>query len=245
MAATSDSGWQLCLLGRWELLLDGRPVRVTTRQQRLIAMLAILPARPRAVLAGLLWPESHEVQAAGNLRAAIWRIQHELPGLLECVQSVPRLSGEVSVDLKVLTDLADSVERPDWAYAAGEVAFLCRADLLPGWYEEWITPEQERIRALRLAVLQRVSQRMIALGNPRNAMDAAMAALSIEPLSETSEFLVIQAEVALGDHAVAARNFERFRTRLNQELGIEPAHRIRQLLGSESDGPEWAESNIN
>ena len=65
-APPRDRGWQLQLLGTWELRRDGRRLDAPRSVQRLITVLVLMEARPRSFLSGLLWPESSEEQARGT-----------------------------------------------------------------------------------------------------------------------------------------------------------------------------------
>jgi DNA-binding SARP family transcriptional activator len=222
--------WRLHLLGPWELFRGRERVHVTLRQQRLIAALALLPLRPRAVLGELLWPESPNGQAAGNLRAALWRIRHELPSLLEFRDDDPRLCGRVRIDVEEFRHQLRDIGTINWVYDPGLVRLIYRAELLPGWYEDWLTFEQERIRRQRLFGLHTMCGKLLDAGNVPAALEAAILAVSIEPLSETSQTLLIQAQLEAGDYTGAVRQFHAFSDLLDRELGVEPPPRLHRML---------------
>lgn len=95
-----DHAWRLQLVRPWRL--DGRdgPVRVSSRQQRLISLVALQGARPLGVLARILWPERTDRQASGNLRESLWTINHQLPGLLVADTQEVDLVDSVVVDTR-------------------------------------------------------------------------------------------------------------------------------------------------
>src|SRR5512137_2723061 len=69
---------EIRFLGQFEVLLDGKPVLISTRNgQALFAYLALNAgkAQRRERLAGLLWPDSSEESARGNLRYEIWLLR--------------------------------------------------------------------------------------------------------------------------------------------------------------------------
>ncbi|MFP5312623.1 MAG: SARP family transcriptional regulator, partial [Actinomycetes bacterium] len=68
MTGTSTQEWHLGLLGAWRLQRGNKTFPVATREQRLLACVGLLGRRHQSYLAGLLWPGSSEMQAAGNLR---------------------------------------------------------------------------------------------------------------------------------------------------------------------------------
>lgn len=224
--------WELHLLGCWQLHARGTPQSVGSRQQRLIASLALLGPRSRGYLAGLLWPESTEQQAASSLRVTVFKIRHQLPGLLAGGSDPLRLSDDVYVDLDRLRDGADS------ALAGGEpppglTELLYSAELLPGWYDDWLLFEQERLRQLRIAALEALARRLLGDDRPEAAVAAAMHAAAIEPLRESSHALVIRGQVRAGNEAGARRTYDDFRRRLAEEMGLEPSTRLAQLAMGE------------
>ncbi|MEO6505605.1 MAG: BTAD domain-containing putative transcriptional regulator [Terrimesophilobacter sp.] len=229
---TSNPRWFLKLLGPWQLLNGGELVHVTLRQQRLITALAILPRQPRPVLAGTLWPDSSEALAAGNLRAAIWCVAHELPNLLASDHDLLRLAGPVSIDVSILLDRLGSFLGHDWSYEPSFLPLLQNSELLPGWYEAWLAPEQDSLRQLRLSVLDALGRGLLAHGDFGHARDSAKIAIAIEPLNESSHNLLIRSFLALGDRSEAVRHYLLFRAMLIDELGIEPSSQFAELVTS-------------
>lgn len=224
-------GWTLNLLGGWQLFRGPDPVRVTRRQQRLVAALALLPGRPRVVLASTLWPDSREAQAAGNLRAAIWRTEHEMPGLLCSACDPPRLSSQVSVDAALLNERLAFIVDNDGGEAES-LPLLQSAELLPGWYDEWVLWEQDRLRELRLCALDAVGRRLMVHREVGHAVDAAMIAIRLDPLSESAHRLLVEAHLALDNRAAAVRVYRQFRAALKRELDIEPSESFTELIRS-------------
>ncbi|WP_235781474.1 AfsR/SARP family transcriptional regulator [Sinomonas notoginsengisoli] len=203
-----------------------------SRQQRLIASLALLGPRTRAYLAGLLWPDSTEQQAASSVRVTVFKIRHQLPGLLAENPDPLRLSDDVCVDLDRLRDGADS------ALAGAEphprlMQLLYSAELLPGWYDDWLLFEQERLRQQRLVALEAIARRHLQDDQPDAAIAAAMHAAAIEPLRESAQALVIRSQVRAGNTAEARRTYEDFRRRLAEEMGLEPSTRLERLVMGE------------
>ncbi|WP_171041284.1 AfsR/SARP family transcriptional regulator [Sinomonas susongensis] len=221
--------WELRLLGCWQLLGNGLPVAVGIRQERLITALALMGQRPRSYLAGLLWPESGEQQAAGSLRSTVFKVRHQLPGLLSDSLEPIGLGPTVTVDVRRFRERAELVR----AGAAPEPDFeelLFGAELLPGWYDDWVIFEQERLRALRVATLEATARQHLARDEADAAVVAARQAAAIEPLRESAQALVIRAQVQAGDTAGAYRTLEEFRSRLRDELGLEPSDRLKAAL---------------
>lgn len=223
--------WEVRLLGGWQIRHGNLPVKVTSRQQRLIAVLALHGSEPRAFLAGLLWPDSSERQAAGSLREAIWMISHQLPGLLEESRDPLALAPDVTVDVREVRRRLAALDGGRGVRQRPALLDLLRtAELLPGWYEDWVMAEQERWRQLRLKALERLASQYLERGEIDRAADAAGIAIAIEPLRESAQRLLLQAHIADGNYAQALQAFESFKSRLRKDYGVEPSAQITNLM---------------
>jgi DNA-binding SARP family transcriptional activator len=227
-----EFGWELNLLGYWQLRLNGQPQEVGSRQQRLISALALLGSRSRAFLADLLWPDSPESQAAGNLRASVFRISHQLPHLMQASPGSLALNPDVAVDVDRVRGLMREIESSgdSSSMPIDAIDSLRTADLLPGWYEDWVIFEQERLHQQRLNSLETLARRSLARGDISSAKDAAAAAIAMEPLRESAHLLLVRSHLAEGNQASATRVYHELRNRLRMELGISPGHAFTQLL---------------
>lgn len=221
--------WDLRLLGCWQLERDGAAHRVGVRQQKLIAALALLGPRPRGFLAGLLWPDSTEERATGSLRIAVYKIRHELAGLLAEDSGPLRLAAQVRVDVAELRAGAEAI-RAGTEVDAGVVDLLYGGELLPGMYDDWLLFEQERLRQLRICALEGLARRHLGDGHPDAAVVAAMHAAAIEPLRESANALVIRGQLGSGNPAGARRTLDEFRHRLATELGLGPSPDLERLV---------------
>jgi DNA-binding SARP family transcriptional activator len=230
MDGTSCHGWELKLLGYWQLKRDGTPIDVGIRQQRLIAALALLGARSRHFLAGRLWPDSSDSQAAGSLRASVFQVTHQLPNLLCYSNDSIFLDPDVKVDFNTVRWLIADIENAGPDVGADATDVLRNADLLPGWYDDWVIFEQERLQQQRLDALETLAKHFLLVGDLNRAIDAAHVAASIEPLRESAQLILLRGHLEAGNTAWALRVFNEFRTRLRSELGVSPSRRFAELL---------------
>ncbi|WP_442545489.1 AfsR/SARP family transcriptional regulator [Arthrobacter sp. KN11-1C] len=232
MVSSPDPQWSLTLLNGWTLSRDGRRQKVAHRQQRLITALALLGERPRTFLSGLLWPDSSDAQAAVGLRVSIWHINHELPGLLDAdgtTEVSVALSEQVLVDV---TELERELHAPPSELSGSYPRWerLRTAELLPGWYEDWILAEQERFRAVRTTALDSIAAFHLSQGNAEESKAATTMAISLEPFRESSYQLLIQAHLATGDLVSALRTYKSYSAELRQEFGVGPSPSLAKLI---------------
>jgi DNA-binding SARP family transcriptional activator len=209
------------------VMLDNLPRGV----QRLVACVSLAVRPSRAAVAGQLWPEVPEGQAQRNLRSALWRLHRAVPDLVEVSPLAVSLSPGVTVDVHDLVTWAEQVLDPAAGLPdrtigpAGE-----RGELLPGWYEDWVLLERERLRQLRLHAYEVLARRLTRAGRFCEAAQAAYAAIGIEPLRESAHRALIGVHLAEGNTVEAVRAYERFREMLVDEVGVPPSEHMAQLL---------------
>ena len=95
-------------------------------------------------------------------------------------------------------------------------------ELLVGCYDEWVLAERARLTTLQLSILTRLVAWHRRQGNLDDAVRFGDAVLAREPLREDVHRLLIGAYAAAGHRDGAMRQFERCRSVLAEELGIDP-----------------------
>lgn len=231
-AVAEDNAIGLELLGRWQMSVQRRVVTVGSRQQRLLAALAVYGSRSRRFLGGLLWPDCTEQHAQGSLRAAVFSVSRRIPGALESHGAELALGARVEVDLHRLRDVLDGPDAPDPAGADDRwLADRSRAELLPGWYDDWVVAEQDRLVADYVIGMERRAQSALARGDGYRALTLARAAYDLDPLRESAIRLLVQGHLFLGNEAEALRAFHEHRASVARELGAEPSSQLLALIG--------------
>lgn len=216
----------VCLLGEPCVVQDGQRYAVPAGCKRLLAFVALQRGRvDRRHAAGSLWPEGTEDRASGNLRSTLWRLRGAGIGVLESDKNSVYLRERTTTDLEALCAWADrlidgtateaDVHVPGWTTTV--------AELLPGWYDEWVIFERERIRQRMLHALEVLSQVLRAAGRFGEAIDAAMDAVAVEPLRESAHRVLAEAHLAEGNVGEARRAFSCYRDLARRELGVEPS----------------------
>jgi DNA-binding SARP family transcriptional activator len=231
MGNGDHGNFQLSLFQSWQLLWGANIVHVAARQQRLITALAINGPRPRSYLVGLLWPEHSEPRALESLRVSLHLISRQVPGLLINGGAVLSLSELADVDLhRVRSQIRHLSEVGLNGNAASCLHELRHAELLPGWYDDWVIFEQARLRQDRMHALLVIARESLARSDCEVAAKASEAALELEPLYERAVGLLIQAERLQGNNASALRAFEKYQAQLKADIGIAPSEAIRGLV---------------
>ncbi|AXJ11918.1 bacterial transcriptional activator domain-containing protein [Arthrobacter sp. PM3] len=224
--------FQLSLFQSWKLRSDSCILHVAARQQRLITALAIHGPRPRSYLVGLLWPESAESRAMESLRVSMHLVSRQVPGLLVNGGAELSLSELVDVDLhRVRSCMRDLGQAGlPGTNVASSLNLLRDAELLPGWYDDWVLFEQSRLRQDRLHAFHIIARESLARCDFEVALEASEAALELEPLYESAVGLLIQAQRLQGNNAAALRAFETYRAKLSEDMGLAPSEGIRRLV---------------
>jgi DNA-binding SARP family transcriptional activator len=231
-----DRGFTVLLLGGFHLRLRGSAQGSIPRaSQRLLAFLALHDrAVNRATIAGALWPDASERHAYSNLRSALARLERTGRTALWATKLELGLAEGVTVDLRQAQALARRLLDPTVTLGRSDqdatTVGALSADLLPGWYDDWVLAQAENWRQLRLHALEALAQRLIVAGRWGEAAYAAGTAVGAEPLRETPHAALIKVHLAEGNQSEAVREFERYRVLLRTELGLEPTSQLRRLV---------------
>ena len=220
------------VLGRFRVEVSNRSVELPIQAQRVVGYLAVTGScERRDRLAGRLWPFSAQTRADANLRTAIWRVGSATHGLLDASRTYVALHDDVEVDARRACAHARSLIDDSATLVTHRGAdALWEDDLLPGWDEDWLVIERERMRQLRIHGLEALSRHLACRGRYPEAIDAALAAIAAEPLRESAHSALIEAHLAEGNHSEAHRELENYRLMLRNELGLRPSEELIGLV---------------
>ncbi|MGW3607683.1 AfsR/SARP family transcriptional regulator [Micromonospora sp. NPDC005161] len=224
------TGVSLHLLGGFRLLRGAAPIVVPRGLQRVIALIGLRPGATRSQLAGLLWPDASEERALSSLRTALWRLRQDPCCPMTVTGDTVRLGPAVRLDVDDLVGTAARVRDGDDPRTAAGALAAGRHDLLPGWYDDWVLLDRERLRQLRLHMLERVAGQHLVAGRHGEALEAALEAMAAEPLRETPHRLVVRIHLAEGNAFEAVHAFYVYRDLLRRELRLEPSPAMSALL---------------
>jgi hypothetical protein len=126
--------------------------------------------------------------------------------------------------------------------AAREADSLYRGELRA--YDDgadWAQAERQALATTYQALLCDAAEAAVSLGLSIDAVDFAGRAVMLDPFSERASRLLMRGHSEMGELSLALREYERCRTLLADELGIDPSPQTREmhlfLLRSERPGP--------
>jgi DNA-binding SARP family transcriptional activator len=214
------------LFGGPYVTVAGNRRSVPEGSKRLLAFVALRRGRvERRHAAGALWPVGDDSRAAGNLRSALWRLRGSGVHVLQCDKWSLSLLDGVVVDAHQLLGWADRViaGRPEPEDLSRVHVDADALDLLPGWYDDWTILERERLRQRLLHALEALSRCLVEEGRHADAVEAALAAVSADPLRESAQRILIDAYLGEGNWVEARRALIAYRDLLARELGVSPS----------------------
>lgn len=221
---------ELRLLGGFALRQDERVTSVPSAARRLIALVALRERGiSRVQAAGVLWGESSEERACGSVRTVLWALRKSGVEIIDATDGTLSLVPGVQVDVRAMTAAANDLL--DRSMGVHDVDLnLFAEDLLPDWYDEWLAPDRERLRQLRLSALEAMSAALVTAGQVHAAVQAGLCAVASEPLRESANRVLIEAYLAEGNRADAVRHFRTFSQLLSRELGLRPTQVLVDLV---------------
>ncbi len=226
---------EIRLIGKFDICFNGEPIALTTRaSQSLLAYLILTTGTPhrREKLAGMFWPDAAEKTARTYLRQELWRIRKAIAART----AIEYLSAnELSISFNNLDtywlDVNELKRLPDWPSVQELMDGLSvyTGELLPGFYEEWITLEREHLQSL---YEKRMGQLLDLLGREKRwqeMRDWAENWLASSPASERTYQGLMLAYKSLGEPHHVISTYERCVNAL-KDLGLEPSEQTRALL---------------
>lgn len=224
---------QLRLLDGFALRRNGALVELQPKAQQLLAFLALRERPvPRVLVASTLWAETSDQRAQARLRSTLWRVHQSGCLVVEREPGRLHLAAGTAVDVRRAVAQARRLLTPRETLESGdEDTATLRGELLPGWVEEWVLIERERLRQLQLHALERLGERLAAAGRVADGLDAALSAVAAEPLRESAQRLVIAIHLSEGNKSEAIRHYRSYCRLLADELGVQPSPHMARLVG--------------
>jgi DNA-binding SARP family transcriptional activator len=182
----------------------------------------------RSTVAAAIWPDVDETRARANLRSTVCRLGALAP-LVDATVASLTIGPDVIVDVDDLQEQVRAARagtpHPDAARPGFDL------ELLPGWEEEWVELERERVRQLELHLLDEVVSMSVEEGRHGDGVDAALRAIRLDPWRESSHAGLLRALLAGGNRAAAIAHFRRFAAQMREELGLSPSRDLLEVVG--------------
>ena len=234
---------ELRVLGPLELLGDGGVVALSgQKHRRLLAALALADGRacPADALVEAVWGESPPASAPKLLQVYVSQLRKALPAGLAVVTRPTGYAldlGGASLDSESFERLVDeaggALEQGNSALAvslADQALALWRgpayADVM---YEEFARGEAARLEDLRLVARETRLDAQLRMGRHEEALGEILALAHEHPLREHEQELAMLALYRSGRQVDALERYASLRRRLDEELGLEPGAKLREL----------------
>ena len=234
------------VLGGFELVRDGQPVRFTGKaQQRPLDLLKLVVALGGEDVdiehvMGALWPDADGAAAKSSFDSALFRLRK----LLEVENAIVLGAGKLSLDRgRAWTDvwaLEAALERAEDASdgrstdasrvrAAHRLVDAYPGALLGADEDAWIAKPRDVLRARFVRTLQRLGEKVEDSRDWKTAIDLYRRGLETDNLAEPLYRGLMRALAAEGDHAEALNAFRRCRELLSIVLGVKPSGETERL----------------
>jgi predicted ATPase/pimeloyl-ACP methyl ester carboxylesterase/DNA-binding SARP family transcriptional activator/tRNA A-37 threonylcarbamoyl transferase component Bud32 len=229
---------QASFLGQFDVRLDGQPADLSSQPaQTLLAYLLLNAgvAQRREQLAGLLWPDSLESSARKNLRNAIWLVRKAIGDqylLADKTTIAFDASAPYELDVAILQK-----QPPDTDLAALiRAVSVYRGDLLPGYYEDWVQLERERLRGVFERRMQVLLDRLTDAGQWSEVQRWAEHWIALGHVPEPAYRALMISYAARGDLSHMASAYRRCVKSLQDELDVSPSTETQTLYQRLSQG---------
>jgi WD40 repeat protein/class 3 adenylate cyclase len=226
---------QIKLLGQFDVRLDGKRLTIPSRAgQSLFAYLALTAGtfHRREKLAGTFWPDTSDESARKYLRQELWRIRKAITTYKK-EDEEHLLADDITIafnrDSEYWLDAAQ-VERPDLDLESLTTNLsLYQGELLPGFYEEWIIIERERIQSIFDTKMGQLLEQLIASERWTAVQEQSERWLSMGNSIEPAYRGLMLSCGARGDMARVSTVYQRCIADLDEKFGLEPSAETRAL----------------
>lgn len=221
------------VIGTFDIQCDGKPVTLSSRAaQSLFAYLILTAGKThrREQLAGMFWPDVAEEKARASLRHELWLIRKALSSSkLDYL-----IADDIHISFNVSANYWLDAAALDHARGFGSINELMTAlsvyqgELLPGFYEDWITHEREHLQSIYEQKMVRLLELLEKEKRWIDILEWAERWISLAQGPEAAYRYLMTAHDALGDRAKVASTYQRCVLVL-RELGLEPSEQTRAL----------------
>lgn len=227
------------VLGQFKVEANNQPVEIPSRPaQSLLAFLILNKGTyyRREKLAGLFWPDANEANARGYLRQALWRIRKAFERASVQWQDyfqIEEISISFNTQAEYWLDAAFILKRRE--ASAWQVPELVEAlelypgEMLPGFYDEWVVLERERLLAAFELKMQLLLERLIKGRAWYEVMEWAERWIALGGAPEPAFRALMLAHAGTENRAGVRGVYNRCVEKLNNEIGVQPSKELQEL----------------
>lgn len=247
----------LSLLGRPRVEVDGQPIDSfpTAKALALLLYLALERdvAHPREQLVALLWPDHDDASGRQNLSQTLVRLRRVLGTQADAIDAQRKtvaLAADAALqsDIDQFSKLIEATDKhphtargscPHCLPLLAQAVTLVRGELLAGFsvdageqFEQWLLLRREQTHETVLAVLADLADGALTSGDWQQAVAYARRQIALEAWRERAYRQLMEALAQDGQRSAALQEYERLRSVLAAELGVEPTAATRRLAES-------------
>ncbi|MFC5598858.1 ATP-binding protein [Deinococcus cellulosilyticus] len=215
---------QLHLLGEARLVVQDRTVRLDRRTAAVLSYLALSGPTVKYRLAGLLWPESEEHTARGNMRQLLRRLKTAAGFEVIEGQEVIHLHPQLQVDALTRQEAHEADSLPQSLLEHQDY------DDLPE-FQEWLDSQREQMQQKALDRLLESARQALEAGQPLEALQLASKVILLDPCHEEATAVQMQAHLQRNEVGAAEKCLQRLTENL-AALGLEVSAELGHLLHS-------------
>lgn len=213
---------------------DSADVPITGRARELLAYILVFRCEPqhREVVSDVLWGAAAGADPRKILRQALWQLNRSCRTVITARDDWLRLNRDAiaRLDVHELERAYDQVKglhgpnlTEDDARKVRTAVDRYTADLLSGWYQEWTHFERQRLKAMYLAMLEKLLAWHEARYEYELGLMYAQQLLRHDHAHERTHVRMMRMHYLSGDRTGAIRQFALCVRALDEELAVRPA----------------------
>ena len=225
-------------LGRFEILIEDKPIDTTRLQRKPLSLLKALIALGgegvrEETLSELLWPDAEGDAAYTSFRTTLSRLRHSLGESAIMIHE-----GQVSLDprrvwvdtsaFRRISAQADG-GKEDPSSLIGSLTKLYCGDFLPNEDGQWVLSPRAKLRDRFLRLIAALGNELEKESRWDDACASYRAALDVDDLAERFYQRLMVCCSRLGDRAAAISAYTRLRGTLKARLDAEPSAKTQAL----------------
>jgi len=223
-----------CMLGSFEVKYDESVVQISGRSTESLFAYLILNGgvfHRREKLAAMLWPDSPDATARGNLRHALWRLRRAL-SINQATEYLLTNDFTVAFNTSVeyWLDAAVLKMAQECKCADNLISILSvyRGELMPGFYDEWVILEREYLNSIFEQNMARLMAMLQSEDRWLDILDLGEYWLTFGQKPEPAYRALMYAHLKKGEMSKVADTYIRC-VRSLEEIGLKPSEETREL----------------